>query len=246
MGLILNTDVSPRRDKALESSCLTQSRAVQDRAAALAPHLSIHPLQHSSLQTSLMAPGMAAPTWTQHLPPPNPPTKGSLRTEKRGLNCSFLLWLCPSLGRLCAWGKKKLLLPSGAGKVIRNCLCGSPTGAGHSACSIHSYSNHKAATPVACPRSAPTWDQHLDCKHSCRGKARDWGTGKSQGTSRAGWEQVAGSPVALEEPWSCVGARDQPPPSFPQPPSAFPRGGRCHSSPTLSQLLQLCSEGSMG
>lgn len=73
------------------------------------------------------------------------------------------------------------------------------------ACSIHSYSNHKVATPVAWPRSAPTWDQHLDCKHSCRGKARDWGTRKNQGTSRAGWEQVAGSPVALEEPWSRVG-----------------------------------------
>lgn len=46
--------------------------------------LSRHPLQHSSLQASLLAPGMAAHTWTQHLPPPNPPTEGSLRTEKRG------------------------------------------------------------------------------------------------------------------------------------------------------------------
>lgn len=46
--------------------------------------LSRHPLQHSSLQASLLAPGMAARAWTQHLPPPNPPTEGSLRTEKRG------------------------------------------------------------------------------------------------------------------------------------------------------------------
>lgn len=120
-----------------------------------------------------------------------------------------------------------------------NHLCGSPTGAGHSACSIHSYSNHKAAMPVACPRPAPTWDQHLGCKHSCRGKARDWGTRKSQGTSWAGWEQVAGSPVAPEEP------EDQNAPSFPQPPVTF-LGEGGHSSPALSQLLQLCSEGSMG
>lgn len=119
--------------------------------------------------------------------------------------------------------------------MSRNHLCGSPTGAGHSACSIHSFSNHKAAMPVACPRSAPTWDQHLDCKHSCRGKARDWGTRKSQGTSRAGWEQVTGSPVASEEPG------DQNPPSFPQPPSAFPRGGRSQqpcSVPAAPALLR--------
>lgn len=53
-----------------------------------------------------------------------------------------------------------------------------------SACSMHSYSNHKAATPGACPRSAPTWDQHLDCKHPCRGEAGDWGQGKAR--ARAG------------------------------------------------------------
>lgn len=90
--------------------------------------------------------------------------------------------------------------------MTRICLCGSPTGAGHfSACSICSYSNHKAAMPVACPRSAPTWDQHLDCKHSCRGKAGD--------KDKAGkeWGRVGtGSPVASEESWSRVGQGTKP------------------------------------
>lgn len=99
--------------------------------------------------------------------------------------------------------------------------------------------------PHLWPVSAPTWDQHLDCKHSCRGKARDWGTRKSQGTSRAGWEQVAGSPVASEEPWSHVGLGTKTPHPSHSPPVPFLGEGGL-SSPALSQLLQLCSEGSMG
>lgn len=65
---------------------------------------------------------------------------------------------------------------------------------------ICSYSNHKAARPVACPRSAPTWDQHLDCKHSCRGKAVDWGQGKARALVGQGGNQTphpSHSPLCL-------------------------------------------------
>lgn len=58
-----------------------------------------------------------------------------------------------------------------------------------------------------------------------QGQSCGLGTRKSQGTSGAGWEPN--------------------PPSFPQPPVPF-LGEGGHSSSALSQLLQLCSEGSMG
>lgn len=153
-----------------EQSCAGQS---------CCPHPTPLQTPTAALQASLVAPGMAAPTWTQHLPPPNPHTKGSLKDRKKGAELQLSALVVPWPGQTLCLGKVKAPPPLRSRKGDQDLpLWLSHRGWTLSACSVHS--NHKAAMPAACPRTAPTWDQHLDCKHSCRGKAGDGRQGKGR------------------------------------------------------------------
>lgn len=129
--------------------------------------------------------------------------------------------------------------------MTRNHLCGSPTGAGHS---LPVLSAPTLTTKLPClwpvpgqlPPGISTWTANTaaGAKLGTRDKEKPGHERGRVGTG--GWLTcgLRGAPKPR-------GPGDQPPPSFPQPPVPF-LGEGGHSSPALSQLLQLCSEGSMG
>lgn len=143
------------------------------------------PSPHTSPETHCSTPSIIPGSWdgSSHLdtaPSTSQSThQGKLKDRKKGAELQLSTLVVPWPGQTLCLGKVKAPPPLRSRKGDQDLpLWLSPRGWTLSACSIHS--NHKAAMPVACPRTAPTWDQHLDCKHSCRGKAGDWGQGKGR------------------------------------------------------------------
>lgn len=235
MGQILNT-VSHGRDKALESSCLTQSRAVQDRAAALAPHLSRHPLQHSKHLSGLLGWQLPPGHSTFHLPT-HPPRK--FKDRKKGAELQLSALVVPWPGQTLCLGKVKAPPPLRSSKGDQDLsLWLSHRDRMLSACSIHSSLTtklpHLWPVPGQLPPGISTWTANTAAGAKPRTGDKE-NAGKEQGRVGTGGWLTCG----------LRGVLDQTPPSFPHPPVPFlGEGGHC--SPALSQLLQLCSEGSMG
>lgn len=174
-----------------------------------------------------------------------PTHHGKFKDRKKGAELQLLLWLCPGLGRPCAWGRSKLLLPSGAEKVTRNRFCGSPMGAGHSlpVLSIPTLTTklpHAWPVPGQLSPGISTWTAN-----AAAGAKLGTGDKEKPGHERGRVGTGSWLICGLRGAPDLCGPGDQTLPSFPQPLVPFPgKGGHC--SPALSQLLQLCSEGSMG
>lgn len=173
-----------------------------------------------------------------------PNHKGKFKDRKKEAELQLLLWLCPSLGRPCAWGRSKLLLPSGAGKVTRNRLWHSHRG-GHSLPVLSDPTQttklpHTWPVPGQLPPgiSTQTANTAAGAKPETGDKEKpgqEWGSVGTGGWLTCG---LRGAPAR-------VGQGIKPPhPSHSPPCLSQGKGG--HHSPALSQLLRLCSEGSMG